>query len=156
MKPSAFASLVVTLLLIACADDENTSNVPPDLRLEDVLGCWYRTDEYDCSIQCYDRSMEHWYQAVDNNTKDVFEYSGKYRLDHLQVIDRSVGISSKNMNSTDTIEGFTRYQRVGKYLYVLNDRYQLSTKYDPVPNLDSLPCGKPFVLFPKPANWTLF
>jgi lipocalin len=53
MKASAFASLVVTLLLIACADEENTLNVPPDLRLEDVLGCWYRVGKYEClTLEC--------------------------------------------------------------------------------------------------------
>jgi hypothetical protein len=156
MKASAFASLVVTLLLIACADDENTSNVPPDLRLEDVLGCWLQKGESYCSIHCYDPSMVQWHQFHDSELNEIFEMRGKYWIDQKQVVGRSVGISTANLSTGDTIEGVTRYQRVDQSLYVLDDQYQRITKYDRVPNLDSLPCGKPFVLFPKPANWTLF
>jgi hypothetical protein len=158
MKPSALLTLLFAIAaLLGCADDtESPSNVPPDLKLEDVVGCWYRGGDGYCRIQCYDPSMEHWYQLRDSINDLSYEAVGSYWINGFYIEDKFIGSSNASGIVGDTIKGKTGLRRIGSYLYSLDDSYETANKYSPVPNLDSLPCGKPFTLLPKPANWTLF
>ena len=148
------AILLSTLSLMSCDDEESGSNLPPDLRMEDVVGCWWWSVEDYCQIMCYDASMSKWYQTYDSATKRIYENVGVYSLSGYRT---SEHVTSRSTSSrVDTVDMTTPLRRVGGYLYVLNDQYQLAERFVPVADLDSLPCGTPFALLPKPANWTLF
>jgi|GEM_PF-3908071 len=150
------AILLSTLSLISCDDEESGSNLPPDLRMEDVVGCWWWSVEDYCSIQCYDINKLQWYQTNDSITGRIFETVGQFELSGFYTVEHVKLVSSTSSLGVDTETIESAYKRVGNSLYTLDSRNELGDRFDPV-NLDSaLPCGHPFALLPKPANWTLF
>ncbi len=146
--------LAVGALLQACWDDpESPPSRPPDLRMEDVVGCWTEGVQDDCSIRCFDHEKRAWNRSHYPSGR-AYEEVGVYELRNWEVDYR--GISRTTTSKADSIRGSISYRRVGPDLYTLTYDLQLGTRYTPV-NLDStLPCGTPFQLLPKPEGWTLF
>jgi len=149
-------ALLASALLQACWDDpESPPNHPPDLRLEDVVGCWHEGDGDGgyCLLNCFDPSGEQLYRTQ-SPFSGQYENVGHFLL-HGWEIEKHV-LSKSNTSVADSAIIRQSYRRVGPDLYTLTHDLQLGTRYTPV-NLDStLPCGTPFQLLPKPAGWTLF
>ena len=153
--PLLIVALLGLLALSACDDDEAGSNIPPDLRLEDVVGCWYWSTRIACATQCYDANGYEWNQMASRGA--ISEDLGVFAIDHFYVIEKIQKKSNSGLFvKADTLTSTTGFRRVDNYLYVLDYEYQLHDRYSPV-NLDSaFPCGTPFKLLPKPEGWTLF
>ncbi len=149
-------ALAVGALLQACWDDpESPPNRPPDLRMEDVVGCWTEDgkDLESCTIQCFDPGQIASFQRM-SPSWGRYENLGQFTLSGWEIY--SVLISRVNSGDVDSVFGKDAYRRASPDLYTLTYDLQLGTRYTPV-NLDStLPCGTPFQLLPKPEGWTLF
>jgi len=152
------AALVGGVFLTSCWDDpESPVNIPPNLRREDVLGCWTLSRSDYCEIKCFDSSGSSWYQSVAKSINWTYESLGKYSV-------AGIGVDEKFQDRSNTsvldsgIEKFVsiNYRRIGKSLWELDNNWNSVTEYKPVRLDSTLPCGEPFTLFPKPAGWTLF
>lgn len=152
MKTSALTTLLfIALALLACADDEHTSNTPPDLRMEDVLGCWNKSINETCEMICYDSTATSYYQfSFSDGSRS--ERVSHYWLAGFRIIEEFAKFE-RPLEKDTIINGFCRK---GRYLYYVNSDLNLGYKYYPVDIDSGFPCGKPFTLLPKPANWTLF
>ena len=132
--------------------------IEPSPRFEDGGrgGCWWRGQSKYCEIQSYDLGMNRWYQSYDSAYKEIFESVGQFHFENFYVAQKVRIASSSTGIGRDTMEGKTGYQRVGGYLYVLNDQYQLAERFVSVTDLDSLPCGTPFALLPQARKLDAF
>jgi hypothetical protein len=106
--------------------------------------------------------MMEWYQSYDSTINSYYAvYSRRFEMvGQFWIVGYKVGgkgqCASSPTGRRDSSGGSVAYKRIGKYLYYIDKEYKIGERLDPV-NLDSaLPCGQPFVFFPKPANWTLF
>ena len=151
--------ILFALAFVSCSDDEKStgSNQPPDLRKEDVVGCWYWGGRDYCRMKCFDPAMIMAHVSNDSIAQGIYESAGRFWIVGSRIGGKSVAASSFGRRDEDSaIEGSVGYQRVGENLYVLDKENRLADRFEPV-NLDpSFPCGKPFSLLPKPTNWTLF
>jgi hypothetical protein len=146
------------LSLLSCEDEKSTagSHLPPDLRLEDLVGCWWNAGDNRCELQCYDRNYLRIYQEYDSLSGRLYE-----SLQHFSIAGPKIGYRGRNASTgngifRDSIFGSIPLAREGYALYVLDNDYSRMLRFVVV-DLDSiLPCGQPFAFFPKPANWTLF
>jgi len=152
------AALLGGVLLTSCWDDpESPVNIPPNLRREDVLGCWSWSQDGYCEMECYDSSGASFYQTTSKSSGRIYESIGRFSL-HGYSVDETIHDRSNtsSLGSELEIQVSVNYRRLGKSLWVLGDNFKLSTEYKPVRLDSTLPCGEPFTLFPKPAGWTLF
>lgn len=156
MKSSSlWIILLGALFLSSCDDEESTSNVPPDLKLEDVVGCWYSGGDGYCEIECFDPIMMRWYQSFDSSRLYTFESTSSYHLSGHFVVGERLDANSKGYRSESHPMEMSMKRR-GDSLCYLGGHWDVISCGSSV-NLDStLPCGTPFLLLPKPEGWTLF
>ncbi len=160
MRPSGcLISLILVLSLLSCEDEKSTagSSLPPDLRMEDVVGCWYWSKQSYCEVLCFDSSMQTIFHTENSSTRRVSEIFGVYGISGYRVATRGLVSSSMNPIQRESIYVSVGYLRNGSELYSLGKDNEVDNRFfkDGHDSAAAV-CRDPFSLFAKPANWTLF
>lgn len=138
--------------LAGCFWEEPTSpSGYPDLKVEDVVGCWfYQSQEPINGVTCFDRAGGYYF--VDSIRYFYAEDSGSYRLSGIRMYQTYRIRTSAGRNVVDSI--LRSFKRDGDKLCEINPGGDVAPQCQIQVSPDSFPDGlKPWRFFKKPAGW---
>lgn len=147
----------LALLLAGCFWEDDDDRYP-DLKDEDVIGCWSQINPstFGCLEYCFDSAGLFYHKFVASMDSTSFgESFGTYMLKGSAIGMSHRLASSRNPAKKDSLSWFEHYARIRDTLVLLGNGGRSLTDIRYRRADMATECGGPWKIFPKPSDWRL-